>query len=153
MPKCGGVFISHITDEAPVADGLKVYLQRCFGPALPVFVSSDYVSIPTGDEWYRAILGGVMETDLFIVLLSRDSIDRRWINFEAGLAIGAKRRVVPLTIRGLASGDVGLPLSQMHLRSLRTSPRGCCPCSRGCNCFYAPEFRRSSEFHRATGAN
>lgn len=118
MPNGRGVFISHITDEAPIADALKVYLKRCFGPDLPVFVSSDYVSIPTGDEWYRAILDGVMEADLFIVLLSRDSIDRRWINFESGLAIGAGRRVVPLTVRGLSSGDVGLPLSQMHLRSL-----------------------------------
>jgi len=29
-----GVFISHIMDEAPVADALKAYLTRYFGPSL-----------------------------------------------------------------------------------------------------------------------
>jgi hypothetical protein len=53
-----GIFISHIGDEAPVADALKAYLMRCFGPSLQVFVSSDYDSIATGEEWYRAIVRG-----------------------------------------------------------------------------------------------
>jgi hypothetical protein len=118
MPKSGGVFISHITDEAPIADALKVYLQRCFGPALRVFVSSDYVSIPTGDEWHRAILGGIREASVFVVLLSRESVERRWINFESGFAWGSDVKILPLTIRGFRPGDVGSPLSQLHIRTL-----------------------------------
>jgi hypothetical protein len=118
MTTKGGVFISHITDEAPVADALKVYLKKCFGQTLPVFVSSDYYSIPTGEEWYRAIVTGVAEASIVIVLLSRYSVDRRWINFESGLALGAKVRLLPLTIRGFEPGDVGLPLSHLHVRTL-----------------------------------
>jgi len=118
MPKSGGVFISHITDEAPVADALKVYLQRCFGPALSVFVSSDYVSIPTGDEWHRAILSGIGDASLFVVLLSPESVERRWINFESGFAWGANVKMLPLTIRGFGPGEVGFPLSQRHIRTL-----------------------------------
>jgi len=112
------VFISHITDEAPIAQALKVHLKRCFGQDLPVFVSSDYASIRTGAEWYRAIVDGITGASAFIVLLSRDSADNRWINFESGLALGAGIRVLPLTIRGFQPGDVGLPLAQLHIRRL-----------------------------------
>jgi len=112
------IFISHIGDEAPVADALKAYLMRCFGPSLQVFVSSDYDSIATGEEWYRAIVRGIRAASVVVVLLSRYSIDRRWINFESGLALGANVRMLPLTIRGFHPGDVGLPLSQFHARTL-----------------------------------
>jgi hypothetical protein len=118
MATKNGVFISHITDEAPIAEALKVYLKRCFGESFPVFVSSDYYSIATGEEWYRAILNAVTQASVVIVLLSRYSIDRRWINFEAGLARGANVRVLPLTIRGLEPGEIGLPLSHLHVRAL-----------------------------------
>lgn len=113
-----GVFISHIAEEAPVADALKTYLKRWFGPEFRVFVSSDYDSIPTGEEWYRAITSGIMGADVVVVLLSRYSVDRRWINFESGLAVGAKVRILPLTIRSFDPGEVGLPLSNLHLRNL-----------------------------------
>ncbi len=112
------VFISHITDEAPIAEALKIHLKRCFGQSFPVFVSSDYGSIRTGEEWYRAIVDGITNADAFIVLLSRDSIGTRWINFESGLALGARIPILPLTIRGLLPGDVGPPLAQLHIRRL-----------------------------------
>jgi hypothetical protein len=63
------VFISHIVDEAPVADALKTYLIRCFGQGFPVFVSSDYDSTATGEEWYRAILGAIRAASVVVVLL------------------------------------------------------------------------------------
>jgi TIR domain len=112
------VFISHITEEAPVADALKVYLKRCFGQAFSVFVSSDYDSIGTGVEWYRAIVDGVLGARAVIVLLSKYSEDRRWINFEAGVAVGAKRRVLPVTIRSFPPGQVPFPLAGLHIRVL-----------------------------------
>jgi hypothetical protein len=118
MAKHGGVFISHISSEAPIADALKTYLKRCFGLGSPVFVSSDYDSISTGDEWYRAIVAGILDARAVVVLLSKYSVDARWINFEVGLALGASVRVFPLTIRHISAGDVPPPLSQLHVRNL-----------------------------------
>jgi hypothetical protein len=113
-----GIFISHTNDEAPVADALKVYLKRCFGQDFRVFVASDYDSIPTGEDWYRAIVTSVVRASAVIILLSRHSVDRRWINFEAGIAIGAGRPLLPFAIRGLQPIEVGLPLSHRHIRQL-----------------------------------
>ena len=91
---------------------------RFFGASLPVLVSSDYDSIATGEEWYRAVDGRIRAAGVVLVLLSRYSVGERWINFEAGLALGAKVRLLPLIIRGFHPGDVGLPLSQFHVRML-----------------------------------
>lgn len=113
-----GVFISHITEEAPIADAVKVYLKRCFGHTLSVFVSSDYDSIETGEEWYRAIVESLLRAKVVIALLSKYSIDRRWINFEAGITVGAKHRLLPVTIRGFQPESVGWPLGQLHVRTL-----------------------------------
>jgi hypothetical protein len=98
--------------------------MRCFGASLQVFVSSDYDSIATGEEWYRAIVRGIRAASVVVVLLSRYAIDRRWINFESGLALGANVRMLPLTIRGFHPGDVGLPLSQFHARTLSDALEG-----------------------------
>jgi hypothetical protein len=96
-------------------------LKRFFGETLSVFVSSDYDSIATGEEWYRAISDGLLGAKAVIVLLSKYSADRRWINFEAGVAVGAGRRLLPVTIRSFPPSQVGLPLGQHHLRVLTDS--------------------------------
>jgi hypothetical protein len=113
-----GVFISHITEEAAIAQVLKKYLKIWFGESLSVFVSSDYDSIVTGEEWYGAIMNGLKSAQVLIVLLSRQSIDRRWINFEAGVGVGAEVRLLPMCIRGFKPAEVDLPIGQLHVREL-----------------------------------
>jgi hypothetical protein len=112
------VFISHITEEAPVAEALKVYLKQRFGEHLAVFVSSDYDSIRMGEEWYRAVVEGLLSAKAMIVLLSKDSVERPWINFEAGIGVGKQGQVIPLAIRNFPPGSVPLPLSHYHVRQL-----------------------------------
>lgn len=110
------VFISHITEEAPVAEAIKAYLKRCFGQTFSVFVSSDYDSIQTGEEWYRAIVDGILGARAVIVLLSRYSVDQPWINFEAGVAVGAKKSVLPVWIRSLPPVQVPSPLAGLQVQ-------------------------------------
>jgi hypothetical protein len=49
-----------------------------------------------------------------IVLLSPDSLERRWINFEAGVGVGAEATVIPVVMHGLVRGDVGHPLTSLQ---------------------------------------
>ena len=49
-----------------------------------------------------------------------DSVDGRWINFEAGVGVGANGTVIPVVIHGLERGEVGHPLSSLQIRSLQT---------------------------------
>ncbi|HVW09361.1 MAG TPA: toll/interleukin-1 receptor domain-containing protein [Bryobacteraceae bacterium] len=117
-----GIFISHIGEERPAALRIKSFLETALTPAPPIFVSSDYVSIESGEEWYRAILEGLKRSLAVVALLSPQSVDRRWINFEAGFGLGQGSRVIPVVWRGLSKGAVGLPLSHFHAREITTEP-------------------------------
>ena len=113
-----GVFISHITEEKTAANLLKELLRATFGPTLKIFVSSDYESIGSGEDWFNTICDALRVARVVLVLLSEVSVERRWINFEAGIGVGAQGLVIPLVFRGLAKGNIGMPLAPLHARSL-----------------------------------
>lgn len=113
-----GVFISHITEEKTAANLLKELLRAKFGPRLKIFVSSDYESIGSGEDWFNAICDALKVARVVLVLLSAVSVERRWINFEAGIGVGAQTLVIPLVFRGLTKGSIGMPLAPLHARSL-----------------------------------
>lgn len=108
------VFISHIGEERAVALKLQSLIQDAFGKAFPVFVSSDPMSLGGGEEWYHHILDNLAKAKVVFVLLSPESVDRPWINFEAGFAKGQKSRVIPLLFRGLKFDDVQYPLKGLQ---------------------------------------
>jgi len=115
------VFISHITEERETALLLKDLLQRTFSGDVQIFVSSDHESIGGGDVWFTKIAEGIKSSAVVIVLLSPDSVGRPWINFEAGVGFGADVLVIPALVHGLELGEVGHPLTSLHIRSLQTS--------------------------------
>jgi len=115
--KRSGIFISHFGPESPIAVHLQAFIGASMTPTIPVFVSSDYDSIPSG-EWYQAILNGLRRSESIICLLSPVSIDRRWINFEAGFGFGAESEVIPLVWGRQDKGDIGMPLSPLQARAL-----------------------------------
>lgn len=59
-----------------------------------------------------------MRSRVVIALLSPVSVDRRWINFEAGIGMGQGSRVIPVVIRGLAKSEIGQPLGQLQAREI-----------------------------------
>lgn len=113
-----GIFISHISEESAVATRLKTLFESALSNELPIFVSSDFESIESGDPWYERILEGIGKTQVLITLLSAASIDRRWINFESGVGVGQGSRVIPVVWRRLSKGDIGMPLGRHHARDL-----------------------------------
>src|SRR6266576_4408562 len=108
--KKAAVFISHVSEEKAAAAKLKSLIRQAFGKDFGVFVSSDYVSIPGGEPWFARIVESLKSAQVVLVLVSGHSSDSRWINFEAGLGVGAEAKVIPTVFRNLDKGDVGLPL-------------------------------------------
>src|SRR5262245_25362655 len=88
------VFISHIGEEKAVALRLQKLITAAFSDAFPVFVSSDPGSLGGGEEWYHHILDNLAKAKVVLVLLSPESADRPWINYEAGFGRGQKSRVI-----------------------------------------------------------
>jgi hypothetical protein len=55
---------------------------------------------------------------LRLVLVTPDSVDQRWLNFEAGIGIGCGIPVMPLLLRGFTKNDFRPPLNQLQARNL-----------------------------------
>jgi TIR domain len=116
--KRSGIFLSHISEESAMAFRLRRLFKEALSAEMPVFVSSDYVSIPSGEPWYQKILQGLSQVQGIVSLLSPASLQRPWINFEAGIGVGCDARVMPLVWRGLQKGDVAMPLGYVQVRAL-----------------------------------
>ncbi|MFY0255932.1 TIR domain-containing protein [Chitinophaga sp. 30R24] len=104
------VFISHDTRDADLAEAFSQLLSNSSMGILQSFRSSDKKGtqgIEYGTLWYEEIFKKLNEASDVVCLLTHHSIDRPWILYEAGIAIG--KSGTPLI--GIA---LGLPLSMAN---------------------------------------
>jgi hypothetical protein len=113
-----GVFISHITEEKPVAQVLQKYLKIAFGNDFRVFVSSDAKSIGGGKKWYTHIIDNLRLSEVVLVLVSQESKGKEWINFEAGFGEGADSLLIPVGIKNISFGQISYPLAGVQGRNI-----------------------------------
>jgi hypothetical protein len=111
MTEKSGVFVSHMTEEKPVAAVLRKYLRLAFGNDFRVFVSTDLTSIPGGQKWFNHIIDNLRLSKVVLVLVSHESKRREWTNFEAGFGDGCDNLVIPIAIKNFPLGQMSLPLA------------------------------------------
>lgn len=80
------IFISHIHEEAKLAGCLKEWIENVTSGQCDVFASSDSENISAGDKWLDKVDNTLNESDLLLILYSKHSMTKPWINFEAGCA-------------------------------------------------------------------
>ncbi|MGZ3753954.1 MAG: toll/interleukin-1 receptor domain-containing protein [Mucilaginibacter sp.] len=85
------VFISHDTRDAQLAEEFSKLLKSASSGGLRSFRSSDKKGtqgIEYGEEWYPTIMDKLDEASDVVCLLTKNSVDRPWILYEAGVAKG-----------------------------------------------------------------
>jgi hypothetical protein len=97
------IFISHISEEAPVAHTLKDWIESTFPERCAVFVSSDIRDIPAGSRWLEEIEQALGAARVLLVVCSPLSLTRPWINVETGCALIKRVPVVPALPLGTAT--------------------------------------------------
>ncbi|MFN0281265.1 MAG: toll/interleukin-1 receptor domain-containing protein [Kineosporiaceae bacterium] len=105
------IFISHISQEAQVAELVRSSVLRDFLGLFDIFASSDTASIAAGDDWLAAVERALQKASVFLVLCSPASKYRPWLQFEAGAAWMRRIPIVPLCHAGLTPADLPMPLS------------------------------------------
>jgi hypothetical protein len=105
------IFISHISEEAPLAFVLKDWIESTFPNQCAVFVSSDPRDLPAGTRWLDEIEQTLAATRVLLVLSSPTSLTRPWINIETGCALMKRVPVVPICHSGQRRGGLPPPLS------------------------------------------
>jgi len=104
------VFISHDTRDAELAEAFSQLLANSSMGILESFRSSDKKGtqgIEYGTLWYDEIFKKLNDASDVVCLLTNHSIDRPWILYEAGIAIGKSN--TPLI--GIA---LGIPLNKAN---------------------------------------
>ncbi len=104
------VFISHDTRDAELAEAFSKLLSSVSAGVLKSFRSSDKKGnqgIAYGVEWYPEIMKKLNEASDVVALLTKHSVDRPWILYEAGVAKGKLN--TPLL--GIA---LGIPLNKAN---------------------------------------
>lgn len=85
------VFISHDTRDAELAEAFSNLLKSVSAGVLKSFRTSDRrgnQGIEYGVEWYPEIIKNIQGASDVVCLLTKRSVDRPWILFEAGMAKG-----------------------------------------------------------------
>lgn len=108
------VFISHITEEKELALSFKSLVEQNFLGLLDVFVSSDENSISMGQKWLNNITDSLKNCAIEIVICSPRSIQRPWINFEAGAGWIRDIPVIPICHSGIEPSQLPMPLNLLQ---------------------------------------
>ena len=108
------VFISHVHSESELAIWIKESIGNILIGGLSFFVSSDRSAIVGGDKWLDKIESALKDASIVLVLCSNYSILRPWINFEAGGAWMANKRVIPICHGGMLPSNLPHPLASLQ---------------------------------------
>ena len=108
------IFISHISEESELAAIFKKHLIADFLGLVDIFVSSDAASILAGQNWLNSIDAALRTACIELVICSKASIKRPWINFEAGAGWMRGIPIVPVCHTGLHPRDLSMPMSVLQ---------------------------------------
>jgi hypothetical protein len=108
------IFISHISEEAQLASTIKSSLARDFLGLVDVFASSDTASIAAGSNWLAELEAALQDSKSLLVLCSKASLNRPWVNFEVGAAWIRNIPIIPVCHSGIGPRELPIPLSLLQ---------------------------------------
>jgi hypothetical protein len=108
------LFVSHVSSEAKIAAYLREMLDADFIGMVELFASSDVPSIQVGEKWLDAIRKGLDRAAAVLVLCSKASLHRPWVQFEIGAAWYKGATIVPVCHSGMKPADLPLPLAALQ---------------------------------------
>jgi hypothetical protein len=108
------IFASHIADEQADIAGAKEFLEKTFRDSVEIFAASSWDSIRPGDDWFASIEHAISSSDVMLVFLSTESVNRPWILFETGAAWFSKKKVIPVCYKGMIPSALPDPLRRLQ---------------------------------------
>ncbi|MCA9931516.1 MAG: SUMF1/EgtB/PvdO family nonheme iron enzyme, partial [Anaerolineales bacterium] len=97
------IFISHVHQDAAFAERLAADLQA---HGWDIWMAPD--SIQPGEKWVEAINRGLEESGVFVLVVTENAINSRWVVSETNVAIGMEHRE-ELRLFMLAKESVNAP--------------------------------------------
>ena len=105
------VFISFVQEDKAVAETVKRILEYELRPQVKVFMTADQSQVLAGDDWLKRIKEELTQASIVILMLSKRSIKRPWVNLEAGAAWITGKRVIPVCFGNQSKASLPHPYS------------------------------------------
>lgn len=115
----GSVFISFIHEEEREAECVQSFIVAVLHLQDRPFMSSDRWKIYAGELWLGRIIDELSKA-VVILMLSPRSVNRPWVNFEAGMGWGLKAAVIPVCHGDLKKEELPKPYSNLQAIELQT---------------------------------
>jgi hypothetical protein len=106
------VFISFVHEEQDVAEAVQRFIEEVL--EVRAFVSCDKWAMFAGDQWLERIKEALKRAQVVVLMLSRESVVRPWVNFEAGAAWLQGTAVIPVCFKNLSLADLPKPYSGLQ---------------------------------------
>ncbi|MBI5295602.1 MAG: TIR domain-containing protein [Chloroflexi bacterium] len=103
------IFISYSRKDLKLARPIVYSLTQ---DDLDVWI--DWEDIPKGEEFYQKIYQGIEESDIFLFLISPDSVHSEWCNNEIAHAVKNGKRILPIVIRDTDPGVIHPEISKRN---------------------------------------
>ena len=92
-------FISFIHEEREYAEAIQKFLAQIIEAESKPFLSSDKLQVYAGEKWLDRIMDELDEAKVVVLMSSEESVQRPWVNFEAGAAWIRKIPIIPDAFR------------------------------------------------------
>jgi hypothetical protein len=116
------LFMSFVHEDEKVASATQGLLQTELDLREEVFLASDKSQFYAGDLWLQKIKEALSAAEIVILMLSRRSVTRPWVNFEAGGAWLTDKKIIPVCYGYLSKESLPHPYSAIQAVNLRTEP-------------------------------
>jgi len=114
------IFMSFIHEEETVAKLVNDYIRIIIGLNIDTFMSSNETAIYAGEDWMKRICEELKTAKVLVSMLSPTSVQRPWINFEAGAAWMQNTKVIPVCFGGLTIDGLPKPYSILQAVEIET---------------------------------
>jgi hypothetical protein len=108
------IFFSHSSRDSKILTKLKEQILLKCKNSVEIFLSSDGQSIPFGKNWVHQIEEALNNATIFFIFLTPNSVNSKWVHFEAGHAYSKKLKVIPIGLFGQDLNSLTPPLSLLQ---------------------------------------
>ncbi len=108
------IFFSHSSADSALLSRIKKLILEKTSNSVSIFLSSDGQSIKLGRNWVSSIEEKLKDASVMFVFVTPQSINSKWIYFEAGFAYSKEIDVIPIGIYGVDLNDLTPPLSLLQ---------------------------------------
>jgi len=102
------IFLSSAPDDRPYARKLQNLLSR--RPDVTVFTTE---TLSAGEDWESRLREELSKCDVFLVLLSPNSVDSKWVLHELGAAWAIGKRIISIATDRRISSKIPLSLPEL----------------------------------------